>query len=85
MKSLAGNTTLHTLVARQNKMGNATAQALGTTLLQNQALTTLNIAWNGIGPTGGAYIASGLQYNATLEVCVVRVPLPSLLHRCAPN
>ena len=69
MQSLQGNSTLHTLVARQNKMGNATGQALGSMLLTNQALRTLNIAWNVIGPNGGAAIASGLQFNATLEVC----------------
>lgn len=68
MASLTSNDTLHTLVARQNKMGNMTAQALGDMLLQNSVLTNLNIAWNVIGPVGAGAIATGITFNSTLEV-----------------
>ena len=69
MRSLQANGTLRTLVARQNKMSNATATSLGSMLLQNTALVTLSLAWNAIGPTGGAAISQGLGYNNSLRVC----------------
>ena len=68
MRSLQANGTLRTLVARQNKMSNATAASLGSMLLQNTALVTLSLAWNAIGPTGGAAISQGLGYNNSLRV-----------------
>ena len=77
MTSLTSNDTLHTLIARQNKMGNMTAQALGNMLLQNSALKSLNIAWNVVGPVGAAAIATGITFNSTLEVRQSR-----LAHSC---
>jgi Ran GTPase-activating protein (RanGAP) involved in mRNA processing and transport len=71
MSSLHNNNTLHTLLARQNHMGNSTAVAIGTMLLQNRELKVLDIAWNVIGPPGGASVAHGLMYNSTLQVSVL--------------
>ena len=68
MRALHNNSTLHTLVARQNKMSNATAQALGPMLLSNRTLATISLAWNAIGATGAAALAQGLSYNTTLKV-----------------
>jgi hypothetical protein len=86
LRSLHGNNVLHTLVARQNKMSNATGQALGTMLLQNRMLRHISLSWNAIGPTSGAAIASGLMYSNTLTVRAACLPAStSMPHLLAPS
>jgi Ran GTPase-activating protein (RanGAP) involved in mRNA processing and transport len=71
MRALHGNTLLHTLVARQNKMSNATGAAMGTMLLQNRTLRHVSLAWNAIGPNGAEGLAAGLAYSSSLKVLLV--------------
>jgi Ran GTPase-activating protein (RanGAP) involved in mRNA processing and transport len=82
MGSLHNNDTLHTLIARQNHLGNSTALAIGTMLLQNRALKVLDIAWNIVGPPGGASVAHGLTYNSTLQVQLSPNCSAGFVHPC---
>lgn len=74
MHALRSNSSVQTLSARHNKLGNLTAGALATTLAANTTLRDLCLSWNALGANAGAAIARGLGSNQGLQV---RSPLAS--------